>query len=207
MTPTERKLNSEERLASLGMVLIDDLPPIEGEDVNLKTPQQIARRILIFSYLNCVALDSSLREEVVMFLIREKLWDDVSVQETALFHKPKLSEQEVAQIQWRAESIWVMLWAINKVETLGLPSDEVHPQAIFPLLPRFFETTSEFIDSATARARAEILDESDFMFRLNWGLREAHNRDKTIPGIDEFVAYERYVSLNWITGVVDQWQD
>jgi len=207
VTPTERKHNSEERLASLGIVLIDVLPPIEDDDVNFKTPQQIATRILIFSYLNCIAFDPSLRDEVMIFLIREKLWDETSAQEKALFHKPKFSEREAAQIQWRAESIWLMLWAINKVETLELPSNEAQPEAIFPLLPGFFEPTAEFIEGAYSRSAAEILDEADFTFRLNWGFHEARGREQTIPGMNEFVAYERYVSLNWITGVVDQWED
>mgnify|MGYP001294645147 CR=1 FL=1 len=58
-----------------------------------------------------------------------------------------------------------------------------------------------------SRSAAEILDEADFTFRLNWGFHEARGREQTIPGMNEFVAYERYVSLNWITGVVDQWED
>lgn len=207
MTSTERKLNSEKRLASLGIVLTDNLPPIEDDDVNFKTAQQIAKRILILSYLNCVVFDPSLQQDVMMFLIREQLWDEASAQEKALFHKPKLSEKEMAQIQWRAESIWLMLWAINKVQTLQLPSKAVNVYDIFALLPGFFETTTDFITNAKSRVHAEILDESDFTFRLNWAIREADNRNQTIPGINGYVAYERYNSLNWITGVVDQWQD
>lgn len=207
MTSTERKINAEKRLASLGIVLVDNLPPIEDDDINFKTAQQIAKRILIFSYLNCVAFDPSLQQEVMMFLIREKLWDEVSEQEKTLFHKPKLSENEAAEIQWRAESIWLMLWAINKVQTLELPSRTVDVQDIFALLPGFFERTNDFIDNAKSRVHNEILDEADFTFRLNWAIREAGMNNRTISGIDEFVAYERYVSLNWITGVVDRWED
>lgn len=207
MTSTERKLNSEKRLASLGIVLIDDLPPIEDDDINFKTPQQIAKRILVLSYLNCVAFDPGLQQEVMMFLIREKLWDDASEQEKALFHKPELTEREAAQIQWRAESIWLMLWAVNKVQTLELPSKTVNVQEIFPSLPGFFDITNDFVENAKSRVHSEILDEADFTFRLNWAVREAGMNNQTIPGIDAFVAYERYVSLNWITGVVDRWED
>lgn len=207
MTSTERKLNSEKRLVSLGIVLTENLPPIENDDVNFKSAQHIAKRILILSYLNCVAFDPSLQQEVMMFLIRERLWDEASEQEKALFHKPRLSEDEAALIQWRSESIWLMLWAINKVDTMALPTKTVNIEEIFPLLPGFFESTNDFIDNATTRDHAEILDESDLTFRMNWAIHEASSRDQTIPGIEPFVAYERYVSLNWITGVVDQWQD
>jgi hypothetical protein len=208
VTSTERKLNSERKLASLGIVLIDNLPPIEDEhDVNLKTAQQIAKRILILSYLNCVTFDPSLQQEVMMFLIRERLWGDASVREKAFFHKPTLSEDEAAEIQWRAESIWLMLWAINKVDTLELPSGEVKPEDIFPFLPGFFENTDDFIYTAKTRIHSEVLDEADFTFRLNWTIREASVRKQAIPGINESVAYERYLALSWITGLTDQWQD
>lgn len=146
MTPTERKLHSEKKLAALGIALVDDLPPIEKEhEVNHKTAQQIAKRILILAYLNCVAYDPSLQQEVMMFLIREKLWDEATRKEKALFHKPMLSEDEAAEIQWRAESVWLMLWAINKVKTLELPDKEVNLPKVFMLLPGFFEITDDFL--------------------------------------------------------------
>lgn len=207
MTPTERKLNSEKRLASLGIVLIDNLPLTESEhDVNLRSAQQIARRILILAYLNCVAYDPDLQQEVMMFLIREKLWDEASANEKTLFNMPKLGDDQVAEIQWRAESIWAMLWAIDKVDSLELPVKEADLQAIFTLLPGFFEDTSDFIRTARIRDRAEILDETDFIFRLQWAIREADNRGEVVPQINASVSYERYVSLTWIIGIGDQWQ-
>jgi len=203
MSPTERKLASEKKLVSLGIVLSDNLPPMENEhDVTVKTGQQIAKRILILSYLNCVAFDPSLQQEVMMFLIREKLWDDASAKEKTLFHKSKLSEDDMAEIQWRAESIWIMLWALHKINTLELPVKEINPEEIFPLLPGFLEITNDFIDTAQTRAYTEILGEADFTFRLNWAIREASHRGETLPGINEFVAYERYLALNWMIGLM-----
>lgn len=162
---------------------------------------------MILSYLNCVAYDPSLQQEIMVFLIHEKLWDEATAKEKALFHKPKLSENEAAEIQWRAESIWLMLWAINKVDTLEVPTQEVSPEDIFPLLPPFFESTKDFINNATTRATAEIQDEADFTFRLNWAIRETSDRGQAIQGINIFAAYERYISLNWITGLAEEWQD
>ena len=202
MSPSERKRNSEKRLASLGIVLTDQLPALENEDdVTFKSARQIARRILVLSYLNCVAYDPSLQQEVMLFLIREKIWDEASEKEKTLFHKLKLSEDEMAEIQWRAESIWIMLWALHKVNTLDFPLKEVNPEEIFPLLPGFFESTHDFVNTAQTRDHAEILDEADFTFRLTWAMREASQRDQTLPDINGFVAYERYLALNWMIGL------
>ncbi len=207
MTATERKHHSEQKLKSLGIVLSSDLPPLESEaELTLKSPQQIARRILIFAYLNCVAFDPSLQQEVMVFLIREKLWDEASSVEKALFHKPQLSEDETAEIQWRSESIWLMLWAINEVDILELRTKEINPEEIFALLPGFFENTEQFIQTADTRNSADILDEGDFTFRLSWAIREAEERGETIPGINAFVAYQRYVSLNWIMNITEHFE-
>ena len=208
MTASERKVSSVKKLASLGIALTDDLPALEEEaHVQPKTAQQIAKRILILSYLNCVVYDPSLQQEVMRFMIHERLWDEVTAQEKALVHKPKLSEQEIAEIQWRSESIWLMLWALNKVKNLDLPKNEVNTEEIFSLIPGFFENTSDYISTAKLRPRSDILDEADFAFRLNWALRESAQRNQTLVGINEGVARERYISLNWILGITTEWHE
>lgn len=208
MTPTKRKLLTEQKLASLGIVLQTELPPIESEeDINIKTGQQIAKRILVLVYLSCVTFDPSLREEVMMFLIHQNLWDDVTEREKELFRKPELTEEEFTEVLWRLESIWTLLWAINEVDELVFPNEQVNVENIFAYLPEFFEDTKQFIDSATTRSPSEILDNMDFIFRLTWALREATNRSEDLQGVHPLVMRERYISLNWIAGITDDWQD
>jgi hypothetical protein len=208
MTAIERKEYSEKILATLGITLRDELPPIEEESaVILRTPQEIAQRILILSYLNCVATDPSLRQEVMIFLIHEKLWNHVTEGEKELFHKTELSEGELSTILWRAESIWLLLWTIGKLEDLQLPSEEVDLQDIFPLLPGFLEPTKSFIQTANMRSASEILDQADFIFRLNWALREADMNGTPSTVFNASVAYERYFSINWVLGTRGEWAD
>jgi hypothetical protein len=208
MTALQRKENTERILATYGLVIVDDLPLLEEEHaIILRTSQEIAQRILILTYLNCVATDHSLRQEVMMFLIHQKLWNHVTEEEKDLFHKTELTEGELSTILWRAESIWILLWSINKVDELELPNQEVDLQAIFPLLPGFFEPTDEFIRTASIRATSEILDQADFVFRLNWALREASLKGSPSTLFNESIAYERFFAINWVTGMRERWVD
>jgi hypothetical protein len=208
MTAQERKENSERILSTLGISLRDDLPPIEEESaIELRSGQNIAQRILILTYLNCVAHDPSLQQEVMIFLIREKLWEHATERERELFHKTQLNEEELTEILWRVESIWLLLWSIKKVEVLTIPREEVNLDAIFPLLPGFFESTDDFIQSASVRTVSEILDQADFYFRLNWALRQAEKEGSPIATINPSVAYERYFSTNWITRARLRWDE
>jgi hypothetical protein len=196
-------------LLSLGITLTDDLPPIESEDVlTFRSAEEVAERVLVLAYLNCVANDPSLQQQVMMFLIHERLWDKASKTEKALFHKTRLSEDERAKILWRTESIWMLLWIIQKVDEIDLPVNEADLYQIFPLLPSFFESTTEFRTSATFRDVAEILDQTDLMFRLNWALRqEGASENPSSQLFHPGVAYERYFSLSWVIGMYAEWDE
>jgi hypothetical protein len=208
MTSLERKKKSEELLLSLGITLSDDLPLIEEENtVTLRSAREVAERILILSYLNSAASDPSLRQQMMMFLIQEGLWDKTSAEEKALFHITPLAEEQLTGMLWRTESIWLLLWVIRKIDLLNLPEKEATPHDIFPHLPGFLEPTEDFIRTATMRNVAEILDQSDFIFRLNWALHERSKQGQNTLPMHPHVAYERYFAINWVTRTRETWDD
>jgi hypothetical protein len=208
MTAIERKQNTEKLLETLGIPIPNELPPIEEEAaISLRDPREIAERILVLTYLNCVAVDNDLREEIIAFLKHENLWDKVSEVERELFDKTQLSDEEATQIVWRGESIWMLLWVINKVNDLGLPVDEVNLSDIFVRLPEFMKDTKEFLNTATIRPLSDILDQSDLIFRINWAMRQAHLDGSDEIALNQSIAYERYHAINWVTSVRPQWDE
>jgi hypothetical protein len=208
MTAIERKENTEKLLEALGIRLRDQLPPMEEESVVvLKTPQEIAERTLILTYLTCAASQSALRQEIITFLKQEGLWEKTSETEKQLFHKAQLTDVEETMIAWRGESIWLLLWIMNKVDMLDLPTDEVDPHEIFARLPEFMTSTSDFVSAATIRPVSEILDQSDLIFRLNWAIKEADQYDSNETAFNPGVAYERHFAISWAMSISNQWDD
>lgn len=203
MTALERKQLTETFLQSLGIPVYEELPAIEEEtDVQVRSVQEIAARIMILAYLNCIAIQQDLQPILVEYLKTQGLWVKVSAQEKNLFEKPELTEAEKDAIASRAEAIWLMLWAINKVERLTLPTTEVDVDQLFPLLPPFMEDPTEYVASASIRPTSDLLNEADCIFRLYWAMSK-----NTLEGLNDRIAFERYVTINWITGTRKDWDD
>ncbi|GAL87480.1 hypothetical protein CHU_2548 [Sporocytophaga myxococcoides] len=208
MTASERKKLTENFLSSHGLPVFDNWPPLEEEnDITLKTPQEIAERILILSYLNCTAFDPGLRNKIIGFLHEEGLWDKISLQEKLLFEKSEFNDDEIAIIAWRAESIWILLWSINKSNQLNFPPEEVNFNTIFEHLPPFLNNAEDFITSATLRHATEILDQADLLFRLNWTFYQAHTNNLDIPELNQGIVFERYFAINWVINFRKTWDE
>jgi len=207
MTAIERKKNTERLLKSLNIPFIDHLPLIEEEDeAKIRTPQEVAKRILVLTYLNYVSEEPNDREEVITFLREQELWDSVSNDEKDLFSK-ELSDKEHINISWRSEAIWLLLWVINKVDTIDLPNEEVSISQILELLPEFMTDTKDFVQSATIKSVSEILDLSDLTYRLHWATRHTELNNLETLDLNSSIIQERHYAINWVTYYEDNWDD
>ena len=206
-TAKERKAQTEKYLKSLAIPFIDHLPAIEEEsDAKIRTPQEIAKRILVLIYLNYIAEEPDDKEIVVDFLKQQGLWNSISNDEIELF-KNELTDQDKINISWRSEAIWILLWAINKVEKLELPIEQVEISKLLSLVPDFMADTNEFVETATLRPVSEILDISDLTYRLHWATRQADLDKLEKPRINESIVEERHYAINWVTYYDENWDD
>jgi hypothetical protein len=208
-TAEQRKKQTEKYLKSLNIPFIDHLPLIEEEnEVKIRTAQEIAERILVLVYLAYVSEVVDERENVIDFLKTNSLWDKVSPDEKELFQKEELTDQETANISWRSEGVWLLLWTINKVEKLDLPTEQVEIPEIVSRLPEFLTDPTEFIKNANIRPTTEILDASDLIYRLHWATRNADLNNQPMPAnLDLSIIIERHYAINWVTFYADEWDE
>jgi hypothetical protein len=208
MTAIERKRKTEKLLKELGVPFIDHLPTVEEEnEVRLRTPSDIARRLLCLTYLCYAIEDEDSKADVVDFLKKEKLWDSVSNAEQELFIKKQVTDQERVNISWRSEAIWFLLWTIEKVDELDLPNEEVNIGEIIGRLPELMKPTKDFIESATIRPVGEILDQSDLIYRLHWATRQSQLQNSDDLDLNPSIVEERHYAINWVTYYADNWDD
>lgn len=208
-TAEQRKKQTETYLKSLNIPFIDHLPLIEEEsEVKIRAAQEIAERILVLVYLAYVSEVPDERENVIDFLKTNSLWDKVSPDEKELFQKEELTDQETANISWRSEGVWLLLWTINKVDKLELPTEQVEIPKIVSRLPEFLTDPTEFIKSAIIRPTTEILDQSDLIYRLHWATRNADLNNQPMPAnLDLSIIMERHYAINWVTFYADEWDE
>lgn len=208
-TAEQRKKQTENYLASLNIPFIEHLPSVEEEsEVKIRQAKAIAERILVLVYLAYVSEVPDTRENVIEFLKASSLWDKVSPDEKALFQNENLTSQEIANISWRSEAVWLLLWAINKVDKLKLPTEQIDIREIVIRLPKFLTSPKEFIDNAIIRPTTEILDVADLMYRLHWAARNAHLYNQPMPAnLDLSIVIERHYAINWVTFYAEDWDD
>ena len=118
----ERKVRTEERLRAAGIPVSESLPPIEAdEETQIRPPWEVARRA---SGLVTVAARAEGLEQqrAIQFLQAWGIWDAASPLEQAFLLTAQPAEPDRIHYLWRYECLWVMLWALRHVDSLGMPT-------------------------------------------------------------------------------------
>ena len=148
------------------------------------------------------------RERAIAWLKNERLWDSVSPKEQDFLASDNAPEQDIIEASWRAESLWTLLWSLGEIEKLGLPKGLCDSQLIQKIMPALESSSVQFINQATLRSPAEILDATDLIYRIHWAVVDGHSNNQEIPGgFHPGIVYERHYALNWLTWYADEWDD
>ncbi|MFC7772987.1 DUF4272 domain-containing protein [Flavobacterium sp. GCM10027622] len=208
-TAYQRKKQNESYLKALNIPILEHLPYIEEEsDVRLRSAQEIAERILVLVYLGFASEIEDERENVIAFLKSNSLWEKVSPEEKELFEKEVLTEQEIINIFWRSEAIWMLLWTICKVDKLKLPTEQIEIEDIVSRIPELFSDSKAYIENAIIRPTSELLDASDLTYRLHWATRDASLNNQPMPAnLILSVIMERHYAINWVTFYGEEWDE
>jgi len=206
-TAFQRKEETEKLLRSIDIPINVHLPLIEEEnEVRIRAAQEIAKRILILTYLNYYLEEPDSKDEVIEFLKSENIWNSVSEIEKEYF-EGELTEQDKVNISWRTEAIWLLLWTIKKVDKLELPIEQVVVGEILSRLSNFMTDTTDFIEMSELRTTSEILDIADLTYRLHWAARENDLKKLKPLKIDSSIVEERHYAINWVTYYGDNWDE
>lgn len=205
-----RKEKSEEILKKEDIKINFNLPHIETEaETTIRTAEEIARRVTVLAVTNLIAFDSIEQEEAIDYLKDHHLWDYVTPDEKDFLNDP--TEHKKSQESWKCECIWVLLWALNKVDTLPFPNELCDlndiPAENYPI-----DGNSNPLDFIHAphnlRSKSEILDAADLYYRYDWACVDARINNIEMHTIDSGIVYERHYALNWLITYMDQeWDD
>lgn len=202
-----RKEKTEAELKKLGVPINPWLPLIKSEEeARIRSPQEVARRTLVLHSVAAAGHGVN-RDDIVKHLKEQGLWDHASPEEKRFLQDKNPAEQSMIDAAWRAEALWTLLWALGKMEDLGLPTEPCDEERIQEwVLTR--SQAPEFISSARLRPVSEILDELDRIYRIHWAVRDAELKNQRIPAnFIPSVVVERHYALYWLTGYADDWDD
>ncbi|MAX39311.1 DUF4272 domain-containing protein [Gimesia sp.] len=193
--------------ASHGIDVADSLPAIaDYDEPTPRTSQEIAIRTIILHAIAATGYGVD-PEPIAEWLIEQSIWQYASPAEQTLMKSTASTDDELSEARWRQEAQWALLWAINKVHSLGLPTQTCDTGSLVDdIMPGRGESIEPFVSSARLRLPGEILAENDRTYNLHCYARPAI-RESTLPGDLIYpVLFQRHYAFEWLTGD-DQWDE
>ncbi|MGW6332130.1 DUF4272 domain-containing protein [Nocardia rhamnosiphila] len=200
-------LSTQDRLKQHGLE-VDSLPEIEEIfPIRLRDPDELARRTLALHALLGIIFYPDPRE-VSEWMRTENFLQELTEREKWAFSLTELPEEEMRWQQtamqtnlltWRAESLYVLLWAAGRVPSLVGPSERMDGSLVADHLPILGRPLQPFIREAGLRPTREILAELHYYFFLNHFMEDIYEQTGEIVGdLDPMLTAERFQALHWI---------
>ncbi len=193
----QRKARSEQYLAQHQIRNNEFLPPLlSAAKVQVRSKAEIIERL--YALVLIVAKGEDFPPKRLAQIFGFYNINSLSPYEEVILKKMPLTRLECAYATWRYEAVNVLLWALGFVETLDYP-DKISEGG--KNLDFIFKRDRETLETAAKlRSTAEILDELDKIYRLDWVCIIARFHQQAPEGnLEQGVIVERHYTLNWLT--------
>lgn len=133
------------------------------------------------------------RRELVDALRSSGLWEDTSPSEREIFECPalQLTERQVIDTSWRAESLGCLAWALGLMDQLPAYDTQIDPERVLPLIA--VDDIGAFVRDARLREANEIERARDIAELWHWRSRTRELEERGYapprgePALDEIL--------------------
>ena len=194
-------MKTSEWAAAHGICVEDVVPSAPVlEELGRRAADEVAKRALVLHGVVAVAYGVEV-EPVVNWFKQEKIWPHVSPKETLFLDGRKPTDEEIGSARWRQEAQWALLWAIGKVDFLGLPIGTCDTaKLVDKIMPALGESVVGFVKSAKMRSPEELLAEDDRVYNLHCLAVKAYWEGKMPEDLVYGVLFQRRYALEWLGG-------
>lgn len=193
-----RKQRSLAKLREWYIPSVAHLPCIVAdEEVQLRSKEVVVQRTIAVAF--AAAKGEGVGDDIIQILVEQfGAKDFFSPEEQSFIQNPEPSDEDCAKFTWRYEDLWVFLWVLGYLDKLDFPNricDVAQAVGIVQEAGSF----AQLLEKAQLRHTAEILDEADLIYRLNWACVNARLKAELTPaGMDAGVVFERHYAFNWL---------
>lgn len=164
----------------------------------LRTPTEVAERLLLLAAASAVAADVD-RDEVLSWLRQEGLWAKATPAEKTFLSTEHPTEKAKIHFSWQMEAVYVLGWALQLITRLEPPRAQASIGDILERVPGPGDRVGEFVASCKLRPASEIHAAAEAALNAHAYCRQAKSAGKAEPhGYDIEVAQERHRALNWL---------
>ena len=197
-------LTTEEWARSLGISTAHRPPAVEGyQDPCPFTARLVATRAVILQGVVAVAAEVD-PEPVIEWYQDQGVWEHVTPRERAFLAAPSTVDQDqLRRFSWQAEAEWTLLWVVDKVESLGLPTRQCESRRLVDeIIPALGSELDPFLSSAALRPPGLLLAEDDRHYNLWCYLHSAIRRGESQPDdLNYGVLWQRVRAFEWLQGI------
>lgn len=183
----------------------DDLPAIPGfSEPYVRSAQDVAVRSVILQGVVAVAWEVE-AEPVIEWFQKQGIWDAVTPNERAFLEAPERDDALLNQFHWKQETEWTLLWMIQRVETLGLPTRYCDTRRLVnEIIPALGDDLRSFISESTLRSPGALLAEDDRTYDLWCHALASRQRREHLPSdLNVGILRERRYAFEWLSGSVE----
>jgi hypothetical protein len=178
---------------------------------SIRTAEEIGQRALA---LFCVVgLASGAPAEVVRRCMAEDATEPfLTPKERAFVYADVRKERDEINFGWKAEALYMLLWAIGVVDELPGPDEQCDTAVFHDVMPPGIDiSVAEFIASLKLREDTELREMEERLYDLN-SLARCRSSDPdyrpSAGPVDGGIANERHYGMLWVCGYEGQaWDD
>jgi len=203
-------MKTKEWAESHGISTEDVLAPVEEYDEPYRrNAEEVAVRTIILHAVAAAGHGVN-REPITEWFKDQNLWDQVSrrEQDFLLSRKPsRLLEEDRISARWVQEAEWALLWAIQKIESIGLPTKTCDATRLAKeIMPGLGDAIQPFVSSAELRPAPVLRAEDERVYRLHCEVQQAYKQDDVPEDLNYGVLFQRCYAFEWLRSG-DDWDD
>lgn len=173
----------------------------------LRAKDEICQRIIALYSLAGIANGEG-ADMLRDWLVEEGGWKFLSELEKAVILSQQLSSDDLNELSWKEESLYILCWAGDLVSNLPSPGELCELERIFEHIPPE-KSFSEFFTSLTPRSPLEIVEVLDFHYCLHASIvhPELWENNEINKNINRGLVLERRQALEWLCSTSVDWGD
>ena len=199
MTPEERKSASEARIRALDIPINENLRLLAADDeVQLRSPEDVLQRMIALWAVVGTAMVPGNRH-FHRYIVGNRYQPWLSTRESRFLLKENPGEAQRILYSWQLEPLYFIAWCAGLIEHVGIPQGPSSLKDIVGLFPKDMTPPDRLKDAIRIRPVAEIMDQVDLVYRLDWGVRHVQpTGDGTAPALNAGVLQEWHRAANWM---------
>jgi hypothetical protein len=172
----------------------------------IRTPQEVVKRVQVLVGVFQAATGRR-KEEIIQILKENHLWSEVTDLEKKFLETTDDDSKFISmQYSWRAEAVYILLWALNRFEMQELPKNEENLDQIREILKENDFLSKIDTKDVQFRSINEIYNILDKVYKIDWEIRDAYINKKEPPNdYHPSIIYEWHYALNWLTKPDEEW--